>query len=86
SVNDPVIVPGATPESYKGTAALTGADLSALIGNKDFVGDTRKTLTQMGAFFIPGVIDVSSDKNISELVLATSSQIEVGAGATLTLN
>jgi len=78
--------PGTTAASYKGTAALTGVDLSGIVGDKDYAGDTRKTLTQMGAFFIPGVIDVSIDKNISELSLATSSQIEVGAGATLTLN
>jgi len=81
---NPAITASTTAASYKGTAILDG-DATTGIGT-DYDGANRR-VAQMGAFFIPTTVSVSgvTPINSGDLTLTVASQIEVAAGAELTL-
>ncbi len=58
SVASPGITPGSTPESFKGTVALTGARGTGI--TTDFTGATRRTAS-MGAFYMTNETLTTSD-------------------------
>jgi len=84
TTNPGITSPGVTAVSYKGTVSLTGVAISGF--TTDYDGANRR-VAQMGAFFIPTTVSVSgvTPINSGDLTLTVASQIEVAAGAELTL-
>ena len=76
---------GTNAEDFRATnTSLTGVTGTSV--TTDYAGDIHIGTPKMGAFFIPTIVPVNSNKSISELIRTTVSQIEVAAGFELTLD